>query len=68
MNKISPKFNEAINFLNSLRLPDTEIRKLYSEETNFIVERANELKIPYVKEYIDFIKNNKKEKIEQCSK
>lgn len=58
--KINNEFKEAAQFLSSLRLAYGEVRLLQSGEIDFILERAKELSIPNVKEYIEHIKNNKK--------
>lgn len=58
--KINNEFKDAAQFLSSLRLAYGEVRLLQSGEIDFILERAKELSIPNVKEYIEHIKNNKK--------
>lgn len=58
--KINNEYKEAAQFLSILRLAYGEVRLLQSSEIDFILERAKELSIPNVKEYIEHIKNNKK--------
>lgn len=58
--KINKEYEEAAQFLSSLRLAYGEVRQLQRAEIDFILDRAKELSIPNVKEYIEYIKNNKK--------
>ncbi len=58
--KINNEYKEAAQFLSSLRLAYGEVRQLQRGEIDFILERAKELAIPNVREYIEYIKNNKK--------
>lgn len=58
--KINEEYKEAAQFLSSLRLAYGEVRQLQRAEIDFILDRAKELSIPNVKEYIEYIKNNKK--------
>lgn len=55
--KINKEYKEAAQFLSSLRLAYSEVRLLQNGEIDFILERAKELSIPNVKEYIEHIKN-----------
>ncbi|MGL5595882.1 MAG: hypothetical protein ACRDDH_18255 [Cetobacterium sp.] len=58
--KIQKEYEEAEKFISSLRLAHVEVRKLEKGELEFIYERARELHIPNVKEYVEYIKANKK--------
>ncbi|MGL4865586.1 MAG: hypothetical protein ACRC4T_21020 [Cetobacterium sp.] len=58
--KLQPEWKDAAYFITSMRLAYYEVRMLEKGEIEFILERAKELKINNVKEYIDFIKNNKR--------
>lgn len=58
--KIQKEYEEADKFLTCLRLSYVEVRLLHPGEIDFILERAKELHIPNVKEYIEHIKVNKK--------
>ncbi|MGL5856208.1 MAG: hypothetical protein ACRCYA_13335 [Cetobacterium sp.] len=51
--KINKEYKEAAQFLSSLRLAYGEVRQLQKAEIDFILDRAKELSIPNVKEYID---------------
>lgn len=62
MNKFPKEFEEADKFLTSLRLSYVEVRLLHPGEIDFILERAKELSIPHMKECIEFVKNNKKQR------
>lgn len=54
------EFNEAAEFMRSLKMTYAEIRTLKNDtELEFILSRAKELRIPNIKEYISFVKNNK---------
>ncbi|MGL5580506.1 MAG: hypothetical protein ACRDCE_06025 [Cetobacterium sp.] len=58
--KLKKEYEEAEKFISSLRLAHVEVRKLEKGELKFVYERASELRIPNMKEYIEYVKNNKK--------
>lgn len=53
-------YKEAEYFIHSLKLTFADIRDLDEDEIDYIIKRAKELAIPNVREYIEYIKNNKK--------
>lgn len=58
--KVPEKYVEAAHLISSLRLAYVDVRNLEDSELIFILERAKELRISNVKEYIQHIKDNKK--------
>lgn len=59
--KAEKQYQEAARFMSSLKMTFADIRSLTEGyEKDFIISRAKELKIPFIDEYINFIKNNKK--------
>ncbi|MGL5229971.1 MAG: hypothetical protein ACRC8F_04025 [Cetobacterium sp.] len=57
--KLPKEYYHAAYFINSLKLCHSDIRQLDDKEIIFLKERANELKIKNVPEFIKFIRSNK---------
>ncbi|MGL5428692.1 MAG: hypothetical protein ACRDAS_12355 [Cetobacterium sp.] len=53
------QYKEAELFIRSLRLAHYEVRMLKKFEIDFILDRAKELRIPNVENFIKLIKNKK---------
>lgn len=57
--KLSREYYHAAYFINSLKLCQHDVRKLTNSEISYIKERAKELKIENIHEFIKFIRENK---------
>lgn len=57
--KLPKEYYHAAYFINSLKLCQLDIRKLTDSEISYIKERAKELKIENVHDFIKFIRENK---------
>ncbi|MGL5931891.1 MAG: hypothetical protein ACRCY7_03150 [Cetobacterium sp.] len=56
---IPAEYFQAAHFIRSLKLAHGDVRNLTDNEISYIKERAEELKIKSVSEFINFIKENR---------